>query len=211
LINLRYSEDEGVGTSLFLLGNLLEVLIDDCHCEEDTCARTDGSHEVGEDGESSNADSTEGGSGRNVAVEVLDHRVLSHTFDDEFLVDELSSNVSRAGARDIDPNSGEESAGREHEGSVYNSVHGVSLDVVKTLRWADVVSKSANRCLMTSHVVVLPLSKEGNNEVSSELSSENLSEEIDVADESTLKDNGDVGGVEQLDGVRLSEASHLSA
>ena len=87
----------------------------------------------------------------------------------------------------------------------------VSLDVIKTLRRTDVVSKSTNWGGVSSHVIVLPLSEKTDNEVASELSSQDLGEEVDVRDESTLKDDGDVGSVEKLDRVWLSETSHLSA
>jgi hypothetical protein len=45
---------------------------------------------------------------------------------------------------------------------------------------------------MSSHVVVLPLSEESNDEVSLELSSQDLGEEVDVGNESGLKDDWDV-------------------
>ena len=61
------------------------------------------------------------------------------------------------------------------------------------------------------HVILLPLSKEANNEVALELSVENLGEEVEVGDKSGLEDDGDVGGVKELDGVGLSVSLHLSA
>ena len=64
---------------------------------------------------------------------------------------------------------------------------------------------------MSSHVIILPFSKKSYDEVSSELSSQDLGEEVDVRDESSLQDDWNVGGVEQLDWVWLSESSHLSA
>jgi len=64
---------------------------------------------------------------------------------------------------------------------------------------------------MTSHVIILPLSEETDNEVASELSGEDLGEEVNVRDESGLKNDWDVGGVEKFDGVWLSETSHLFA
>ena len=73
----------------------------------------------------------------------------------------------------------------------------------------DVVSKTTNWGLMTSHVVILPFSTERHDEVSSELGSQNLGEEVDVRHKSSLQDNWDVGGVEQLNWVWLSETSHL--
>ena len=53
--------------------------------------------------------------------------------------------------------------------------------------------------------------RESNENVSSELSSKDLREEVDVGHESSLENNWNVRGVEQLDRVRLLEASHLSA
>jgi hypothetical protein len=45
---------------------------------------------------------------------------------------------------------------------------------------------------MTCHVIVLPLSKKTDNEVTSKLLGQNLSEEINVGDECTLQDDWDV-------------------
>jgi len=87
----------------------------------------------------------------------------------------------------------------------------IFLNIIETLRRTDVVSKPTNWCLMASHIIVLPLTKETNKNVSSELSSQNLSEEVDVGNKSSLKDDWNVGGVEQLDWVWLLETSHLSA
>lgn len=87
----------------------------------------------------------------------------------------------------------------------------VFLDVVQTLRWADVVSKSSNWGSVSSHVVVLPLSKQTDDEVASEFSSQDLSEEVDVGHKGALQDDRNVRRVEKLDWERLSVASHLSA
>ena len=85
------------------------------------------------------------------------------------------------------------------------------MDIIHALRWTDVVSKSSNWCGVTSHVIVLPFSKETNDEIASELSCQDLGEEIDVRDESTLEDDWNIGCVEKLDWIWLSETSHLSA
>lgn len=87
----------------------------------------------------------------------------------------------------------------------------VFLNVIETLRRADIVSQTTNRCLMSSHIVVLPLTKKSHNEVSSELACKNLSEEVDVGNEGGLKNNRNVRCVEKLDWVWLLETSHLSA
>jgi hypothetical protein len=64
---------------------------------------------------------------------------------------------------------------------------------------------------MTSHIVVLPLAEEANDEVATELSGQDLSEEVDVGNEGGLKNDWNIRGVEKLDWVWLLETSHLSA
>lgn len=64
---------------------------------------------------------------------------------------------------------------------------------------------------MSGHISVLPFTEESNDEVSSELSCQDLSEEIDIGHESSLKDNWNVTSVEKLDWVWLLGTSHLLA
>ena len=63
---------------------------------------------------------------------------------------------------------------------------------------------------MTSHIILLPLSKEINNEVSSEFLGENLREEVEIGNKGSLENNGNVRGIEQLDGVWLLVTLHFS-
>jgi len=51
---------------------------------------------------------------------------------------------------------------------------------METLWRTNVVSETTNWRLMSGHVVILPFSKKGNNEVTSELSGQDLGEEVDV-------------------------------
>ena len=90
-------------------------------------------------------------------------------------------------------------------------MHGVLLNVVETLRRADVVGEATDRLRATSHVIIFPLAEETNNEVAAESSGQNLREEVNVADERSLQDDGDVRRVEQLDGERLSMTLGLSS
>ena len=83
-------------------------------------------------------------------------------------------------------------------------MEGVAEDVGPLTRWADVVSKTTNGSRSTRHVKLLPLAKEANEEVALELAVEHLRQEVQVADESGLKDDRDVAGVEKLDGVGVS-------
>ena len=60
---------------------------------------------------------------------------------------------------------------------------------------------------MTLQVVLGPLAKETDEEVALELAVENLRQEVQVGDESSLQNDWDVGGVEQLDWVRVGLTS----
>jgi hypothetical protein len=62
---------------------------------------------------------------------------------------------------------------------------------------------------MASHVILLPLSKQVHKEVSFELLGKDLREEVEVGDEGSLENDGDVGGVEELNGIRLFVALHF--
>lgn len=74
----------------------------------------------------------------------------------------------------------------------------ILLNVVEALRRADVVSETTDWGLVTCHVIVLPLSKESYDEVASELLSQDLSEEVYVANECSLQNDWDVRGVEEV-------------
>jgi len=87
----------------------------------------------------------------------------------------------------------------------------VAQNGMKRLWCGDVVGETSDWSLMSSHVIVFPLSKKSYDEIASEFSSQDLGEEIDVANESSLKDNWNVRGVEKLDWVWLLEASHFLA
>ena len=84
------------------------------------------------------------------------------------------------------------------------------MDVIQRLWWANIVGKSSDWGSVSSHVIILPFSEKRNDEVSSELSGEDLGEEVNVGNEGALENDWDVRGVEQLDWVWLSETSHLS-
>jgi len=100
---------------LFLFGDLLEVLVDNCYSEKDTGSRPDGSHEVGEDAKSTNADSTEGSSGVNVSGKLLDHGLFSPSLNHEFLFHKLLHDIAGRLSGNINPESGEEGARAHHE------------------------------------------------------------------------------------------------
>ena len=88
------SENECVCTFFFFFGYLLEVLVNDGDCQQDTSTRANSPHEVCKDGKCTDAASTESCCSWNVPVQVLDHRVFSLTINHQFLVHQLPSNVS---------------------------------------------------------------------------------------------------------------------
>jgi hypothetical protein len=90
-------------------------------------------------------------------------------------------------------------------------VEGVTDDVHEVLRGRDVVSETTDGGGSATHVILLPLSKEVHEEVSSEFLGKDLGEEVQVGDEGGLQNDGDIGGVEQLNGVRLLVSLHASA
>ena len=53
---------------------------------------------------------------------------------------------------------------------------------------------------MAGHIEVLPFSDEADEEIALELAVKHLREEVQVGDESCLEDDGNVRGVEQLNG-----------
>lgn len=89
-------------------------------------------------------------------------------------------------------------------------MEGVSLEVEEVTRGRNVVSESTDGGRVASHVVFLPLSEEGDEEVALELAVKNLGEEVKVGDKGSLEDNRDVGGVEKLHGVGSLVPSNTS-
>jgi hypothetical protein len=59
-------------------------------------------------------------------------------------------------------------------------------------RRTDIVSETTNWCGVSCHVILLPLSKKTNNKVSFKLLVEDLREEVEIGDESSLENDGDV-------------------
>lgn len=112
----------------------------------------------------------------------------------------MLGDVSNRGARDFDPGLGEQGASTHHEDNVENSVDGVSEDREEISGGRNVIGETTNGDRVTTHFDILPLTEESNGKESSESSVEELGEEIEVGDQSSVEHDGDVGGIEQLDG-----------
>ena len=63
---------------------------------------------------------------------------------------------------------------------------------------------------MALHVVFLPLAEERNEVVALESAVKHLWEEVQVGDEGSLQNDGDVASVEKLDGVSLLVATNAT-
>ena len=124
---------------LLLFSHLLEEAIDDGDSKHDTSAATDGSHEVGEDAKSAQADTTESGSNVDVTRQILNHRLLAEVVNSHVLVHQVLDDVTRGGSGHIDPDAREESARAHHEGAVEDEVEGVTDNAHPLARWRDVV------------------------------------------------------------------------
>lgn len=188
-----------------LLDEDLEVLEDDGDGEEDTSTGTDSTHKVSNDGQSTNAHTTESSGDRDIALEDDDGGLFAVTLDDHVLIAELLSNIARRRARDLNPSLGEESASNEDEGEVEDSMERIIEDLSKGVRRRDIVSQTANWDRLTRTIAVvllLPATEKLNNDVGGITLVQELGEEVQVGDESSLKDDRNVGGVEELDWVR---------
>jgi hypothetical protein len=122
----------------------------------------------------------------------------------------LLGDIASGGARDLDPNLREDGARKKHKGDIEECVEGVTNNVHKIAGRRDVVSETTNWGRVSSHVILLPFSEKVHEEVTAELLSENLREEVEVGDESSLEDDRNVGGVEELDGVWLLVSFHFA-
>lgn len=128
-------------------------------------------------------------------------RVLTRL--DHLLITELLGNIRGAGARDIDPSLGEQGASSQDEGQVEDGVEGIQQNLLQRARRRNVVSQSTNGDCLTSvgTLDLTPSTQEADEEVGGESLVQELRDEVQVGHEGRLQDDGDVAGVEQLDGV----------
>jgi hypothetical protein len=202
LVDLVESE-EGVRLLGLLLDEHLKILEDDRDGKQNTGSGSNGSEEVGEDSEHTNAHTTKSSRDRDVTVEHLEGRTTTETTDDHLLLLKLLGDITGGSARDFDPGLGEESAGTEDKGDVENSMKRIGDDLDQARGRGHIVSQTANRGRVGSHsgLTLLPATKELDQDVVRVALVQKLGEEVQVGNEGTLKDDGDVVGVEKLDRV----------
>lgn len=197
-----FSENHGILALLLLLGNLFEERVNDGDCKHDTRSTANGAHEVCENAERTNADSSKGGRNVDVTGQVTRKGRLLHVSNRHLLLHQVCDDVSRRRSRHVNPNAGEESTGAHYKGNVKQTVKGVFHNFSQRLGRHHIVGQTANRSRISLHVKVLPHAKELHEEVSTEFTVENLGEEVEIGHEGCLENDGDVGSVEELDWVR---------
>jgi len=183
-----------------LLDEDLEVLVDDGHSQQDSGARPDGSHEVGEHGEGADTETAESGGGGDVTVQLVDHGSLPVSTHDHLLFPELLGHVLGGAAGHVDPRLGEERAGAEHEEDVEDGVYGIGQHRAQRFRRRQVVTQPSDGISSAASSVV-PDSEEGHEEVATELNGHHLRDHVEIGHQRRLQDDRDVGSVEQLDGL----------
>ena len=122
---------------------------------------------------------------------------------EHLLLLELLGNIVGRGPRDLNPDLGEEGAGRQHEDDVEDAVEGVGDGLGEGSRGRHVVDKASDRDHLAAHVHLVPGAEELDELVATVVLVEELGDEVEVGDKGRLQDDGHVGGVEQLDWVRL--------
>ena len=129
------------------------------------------------------------------------------TSHDETLVLELLGNVAGAGARNLNPSLGEESAGTQHVDNVGDGVNGVKESILEVERRGHVVDKARNGVELSSALLGLPDTEETDEEVLRESRVHHLADKEDVGGQGRLQHDGHVGGVEKADGVRTASTT----
>jgi len=91
---MRCSEDVGIFSLVFFLGDLFEILVNNRDCKHDTCAGADSTEHISEDTKSTDTDSTEGSGRSDITRKVTNHGFLSETtLNSHILVHQLSADV----------------------------------------------------------------------------------------------------------------------
>jgi len=194
-----------------LLLESLNILVDGRNSKKDTSAGADSTKHISSDGESTDAETTECGGGGDVALKNGKHGAATVTRDHHLLVLELTVDILRRAAADLDPGLAEDGAGAKDEGDVHDGVDGIMHDVGEGGRRRKVVGDTTNGDGLTLAGVGVagPGTDEADEHVSGEATVEHLRDEVHVADESALKDDGDVAGVEETDGISAGGAADL--
>lgn len=163
---------------------------------KDTSTASKSTHQVADNRKSTNAGTTESGGGRDDALELTVHALVAVTGHDHTLLLELLGDITRAGARNLDPGLGESGACNEHVGGEDGGVNGVEKSVGKVERRAHVVDQTAGGKNLGAALTSLPNTEHLDKKVVRKLVVEHLAEKEDVGGQSGLEHDRHVRGVE---------------
>jgi len=181
-----------------LLGGDLEVAVDDAvigiskmvhtlrhsrnlrDSHKNTGTASKSTHQVADNRKSTDAGATEGGSSRNNTLELTVHALVTVTGHDHTLLLELLGDVTRAGARNLNPGLGESGACNKHVGGEDGGVNRVEKSIGKVEWRAHVVDETTGREHLGAALTSLPNTEHLDEEVVGKLVVKHLAEEEDV-------------------------------
>lgn len=99
--------------------------VDDCNGHENTSAASNGTHQIGNNGQETKDGSTKGSCSRDYALKLFVHGALTMTSHNHLLILQLFGNVPRTTSGNLDPGLGEKCACRQSEGDIDEGVDGV--------------------------------------------------------------------------------------
>lgn len=177
------------------------------HSEQNTSTTSKSTKKVRGNGQSTNASTTKSSSSRNNTLQLLVHALLTVTSHHQTLVLELLGNVTRGGARNLNPGLGEEGTGNKHESDVHSSVNRVKESLLEVQGRRHVVGNTRSSVELGRSLTRFPDSEKLDEDVVREAREQHLADQEDVGAQSGLEHNGHVGGVEQANGIRTTHST----
>ena len=122
------------------------------------------------------------------------------------LFSELLSNILGRATGYVNPGLAEEGAAAQHEGDIEDGVDGIGEDGAECLRRREIVAQTPH-WVGAATSGVIPHTEQVYKEVSGKLDTQHLGYHVEIGDQGRLQDDGNVGSVEQFDGVTAVLAS----
>ena len=126
------------------------------------------------------------------------------------LFSELLSNILGRATGYVNPGLAEEGAAAQHEGDVEDGVDGIGEDGAERLRRREIVAQTPH-WVGAATSGVIPHTEQVYKEVSGKLNTQHLGYHVEIGDQGRLEDDGNVGSVEQFDGITAVLASVAGA
>mmetsp|Transcript_19908 Transcript_19908/g.32758 ORF Transcript_19908/g.32758 Transcript_19908/m.32758 type:complete len:287 (+) Transcript_19908:141-1001(+) len=176
--------------------------MDDGDGKKDTGSRTNRTHKVCNNRKKADAHASKGCCSWDVTVEYRNHGRIPVPTNCQSLITKLLCHIARRRARNVNPSAREDSTSGNDEGNVDNSMDRVGKDIREVGRGGDVVCESTHRFgLSWCPGDCFPFSQKTNKNVVVELLVKHLRDEVQVGNHGSLKNDRNVGSVEELDWV----------